>query len=799
MSPSYSAAPERRTLVSYPPYRGSRMKRFDNRFCRLLLAAAVVSLLVPAAASAGRRLVRIPAKGPVVFEQLNRPGIEILAVDKYGIIDAVVDDKLVDYVFSLGYPVSSSPIDDVARAASELDSDLGMYHTFAEMESVLTAWEATWPAICDVFTIGSSVEGRPIYAIKISDNVATDETGEAEVLFIGNHHARELMSVDIPLRFAGYLLENYTIDATVASYVDNREIYFVPMLNPDGHVYVENNHAGIWWGDWWRKNRSVNPGGSYGVDLNRNYDFYWGSDDIGSSPEPTSATYRGPSGFSEPETQAIRDLVNSREFTMWMSYHSYGEMLLYPWGYIAEHTPDHRYFKRLGELLTETNGYVPGNTLEGPLGYIVNGDSDDWGYGEMATKNKIFAFTPEVNSYAQGGFGPSDTLIAPTFDLLLDMNMRVLEYCADPYSVVGPFPPSMYAIADPYHPVHTLSWTGPVTGDLNPSQYYEVERCTNPGYVSDPAESMSPSWVFDGFSLGTTAHTGSHGYYSGSGDQLNQTLAMDRPFVVDAESDTFTFWASYTIETDWDYAYVDVSADFGETWTTVAGNITTTYDPNGNNRGHGITGSTPGWTEAKFPLTAWLGTEVRLRISYITDAAVVEHGIDVDDLGPVAVCGVVDMVASSVPDTLLQVFPAEAGTYRYRVQGIDDDGDTSGWSNSQTIVVTSGTATGAEAPLTYQSRLSQNHPNPFNPVTTIPYIVGGPNGGGAVQRVTLRVYDVSGRLVATLVDEDSTPGRYEAAWQGRTDSGKSVLSGVYFYRLTIGERESFTRKLLLLK
>ena len=774
------------------------MRRFDNGFCRLLVAAAVISLLVPAVASAGRRLVRIPAKGPVVFEQLNRRGIEILAVDKYGMIDAMVDDKLVDYVFSLGYPVSSSPLDDIARSAAELDADLGMYHTFAEMESVLTAWEAAWPAICDVFTIGTSVEGRPIYAIKISDNVATDETGEAEVLFIGNHHARELMAVDIPLRFAGYLLENYTIDATIASYIDTREIFFVPMLNPDGHVYVENNHTGNP-GIWWRKNRSFNAGGSRGVDLNRNYDFSWGYDDVGSSPDPTEITYRGTSAFSEPETQAIRDFANSREFTMWMSYHSYGELLLYPWGYIAENTPDHRYFVRLAELLTETNGYVPGNTLSGPLGYTVNGDSDDWGYGEVATKNKIFAFTPEVNSNAEGGFAPPDTLIAPTFDLLLDMNMRVLEYCADPHSVVGPFPPSMYAIEDPYHPVHTISWTGDVPGDPNPTQHYEVERCTNPGYVTDPAESVSPSWVFDGYSLGDAAHTGSHGYYSGSGDNLYQTMTVGRPFVVDAQSDTFTFWTSYSIELDWDYAYVDVSADFGESWTTVAGNITTTNDPHGNNRGYGITGSTPGWVEAIFPLTGYLGQEIRLRLSYITDAAVVEHGIDVDDLGPVAVCDVVDLLASSVPDTLLQVFPTEAGTFSYRVQGVDDDGDTSGWSNLQTIVVTSATVTGADAPLTYQSRLSQNHPNPFNPVTTIPYIVGGPNGGGAVQRITLRVYDVSGRLVATLVDENSAPGRYEATWRGLTDGGQPASSGIYFYRLTVGAQESYTHKLLLLK
>jgi hypothetical protein len=772
------------------------MNRIRRKLYHFVLFVIAVSLLLPATAGAGRKLMRIPVKNRAVFEQLRRPGIEILAVNKDGIIDAMVDDKQVDYVFSLGYPVSAAPIDDVMRAPAELDANLGMYHTFAEMESLITTWESDFPAICDLFTIGSSVESRPIYGIKISDNVTVDETGEAEVLFMGNHHARELMSVDIPLRFAQYLLDNYGVDPTITSYIDTREIYFVPMINPDGHVYVQNNHSGFW-GNWWRKNRVVNADTSIGVDLNRNYDYEWGYDDIGSDPSPSSWTYRGPSAFSEPETQAVRDFVNSREFTMWLSYHTYGELLLYPWGFIPEHTPDHRYYKRLGELLTETNGYFAGNLLMGAI-YPVNGDSDDWGYGEQATKNKIFAFTPEMNSYDQGGFGPPDTMIQPTFDLNLEMNMRVLEYCANPYGVVGPFRPAMYAIQAPYDPVHKLIWSGDVPGDPNPTQHYQVERCINPGYIADDAEIMSSTWVYDGFTQTTTAHSGSYGYYSGSGDNLNSMLTAERPVMVDAQSDTFTFWTSYDIEVDYDYAYVEVSTDQGESWTTVQGNITTTHNPYGNNRGDGITGASPGWVEGIFPLTAYLGQEIQLRIAYATDGAWIEHGIDVDDLWPVPTCETVDLIADAETDTSLVVVPDQVATYRYRVEGVDGDGDRSGWSNTKEFVVT--TVTDASAPLSFNSRLDQNRPNPFNPVTSIPYVVGGAaDGAGAAPQITLHVYDVSGRLMATLVDEKKAPGQYQATWSGATTGGGTATTGVYFYRLTIGGRETFTRKMLLLK
>jgi hypothetical protein len=772
------------------------MKAVHAVLQRIVIAVAVLGLVLPTLAAAGESLVRLPAKGPIVFEQLNRPGIEILAVDKHGMIDAIVDDKQLDYVMRLGYAVSVSPVEDLFRAAADLDENLGMYHTFAEMESLITAWETTdFPAICDVFTIGTSVEARPIYALKISDNVTVDESGETEVLYMGNVHAREIMTVELTLLFAEHLLVNYGTDPTITDHVNSKEIFFVPMVNPDGHVYVEQNHTGSS-GNWWRKNRRINTDMSIGVDLNRNFGVGWGYDDVGSSPVPSDWTYRGTSAFSEPESQTIRDFCNNREFTMWLSYHSYGELLLYPWGYIAENTPDHNVFLELGNLMSATNGYLAGNLAMGAI-YPVNGDTDDWGYGEQATKDKIFAFTPEVNSGSQGGFGPPDTLIAPTFSLNLDMNMLVLEYCANPYVVVGPYRPTMYAIADLFYPTHTLSWTGNDPADPNPVLHYQVERCTNPSFVVDEAEALSSNWTFDGFTLGDSAYTGSAGYYSGMGDNMNHSMTADRPYLVDAQSDSFVFWTSFAIEQAWDYAYVEVSDDDGLSWTTVEGNITTTTNPYGNNRGHGITGTIPFWVQAIFPLTDYLGQEVLLRISYVTDAAVVEHGIDVDVLEPVPTCQSVDVIASSHPDSTLEVVPGGVGTFRYRVKAVDSQSDQSAWSNSETIEIT--TLSDAESPLSYASRLGQNHPNPFNPVTTIPYIVGGASEGGAAQRVTLSVYDVAGRLVAKLVDEDQSPGAYQARWNGVNDRGAPVASGVYFYRLTVGRSEVFTSKLALLK
>ncbi|MDZ7393684.1 MAG: M14 family zinc carboxypeptidase [candidate division KSB1 bacterium] len=268
------------------------------------------------------------------------------------------------------------------------------FHNYQQVVEAIHQAAMRYPGLAQVVDIGDSWEktqnkaDRDIWAVKISDNAAVEED-EPEVLIMGCHHAREIITPEIVLYFMNYLLTNYGTDPYVTYLVDNRQIWLVPLVNPDGHAYVFTTDR------WWRKNRRDNGDGSYGVDLNRNYGYMWGYDNQGSSPIPSDQTYRGPAAFSEPEVQAIRDLCLQHRFKISLSYHSYGQLLLYPWGYRAMNTPDHAVFKALADSCVAYNGYSPGNAASGTI-YITNGDSDDWLYGEQTQKNKIFAFTPEV-------------------------------------------------------------------------------------------------------------------------------------------------------------------------------------------------------------------------------------------------------------------------------------------------------------------------------------------------------------------------------------------------------------------
>lgn len=750
--------------------------------CIVILASAVL----PAAPSSARlSLVHLAYKGPAQIEALRARGVEIVAFTKNG-FDIVVDDDQLASVRALGYTVKILQTDG-APAIAALDDSLGLYHTYGEMVDTLTTLAAAYPAIAQLSTIGTSIEGRNIYLLKISDNVGADET-EPEVLYMGNHHARELMSVEIPLRFARHLLENYGIDPDVTDHVDNREIFFIPMVNPDGHVYVEQNHGG-WWGSWWRKNRRLNGNTTYGVDLNRNYGFEWGFDNLGSSPTPGSDLYRGTGPFSEPEVVAVRDFVNTRDITIWFSYHSYGELLLYPWGYEASFAPDHCALATLADTLVAENGYTPGNYALGTI-YATNGDSDDWGYGEQVSKDKIFAYTPEVNTSGQGGFGPSDALIGPTFDLLLPMNLKALEYADNPYRVLGPERPTMYAPQSPLaNAVTALSWST-TTDDPNPAVSYDVEVCRDPTFVADTGTTASPFWNLKGFMDGVPGHSGD-GYASGAGNSIFHTMTAVRPILVAPASDTLRMWVTYDIEANYDYAYVEASTDGGKMWDPIAGNVTTNYDPFGSNRGNGITGNSGGWVEAIFPLTGFLGSEINMRVSYVTDGALINPGITVDEIHPITDCADVMTIASA--DTLWTHYPGDLGEYNYRVQGIDDDGQRSPWSTGVQMTIATTSAAGDRP--RYQTALGVNHPNPFNPSTRIPFVVGGE----ALVRVTLAIYAVDGAHVATLVSDVLRPGPYSKRWIGTGQDGRSMPSGVYFSRLIVGTETPVTRKLVLLK
>ena len=265
-------------------------------------------------------------------------------------------------------------------------------------------------------------EGRQIFYVKVSDNPNMDED-EAEVLYTGVHHAREPISMINLQYYLWVLLENYGTDEYITSIVDNTELYFVPVLNPDGYVLNETTNPNG--GGYWRKNLRDNGDGTVGVDLNRNYGYAWGQDNSGSSPNPNSNVYRGTEPFSEPETQAIRNFVLSRNFTMAFNNHTYSNLLLSPWGHIPDDTPDHDFFEKIGEEMCKHNRYAYGGGNQ--LLYSTNGGSDDWYYGE----NDIPAWTPEIGGDQEGGFWPLPFYIQLQAHRHLRMSFRLAEAAAN--------------------------------------------------------------------------------------------------------------------------------------------------------------------------------------------------------------------------------------------------------------------------------------------------------------------------------------------------------------------------------
>ena len=194
--------------------------------------------------------------------------------------------------------------------------------------------------------------------VKISDNPDIDEQ-EPEILYTALIHAREPQSMMQMIYFMYYLLENYNTDPSVQYLVDNREMFFIPVLNPDGYEYNRStNPSG---GGMWRKNRK-NNGGSYGIDLNRNFGpyAYWNAPNGGSSTVPSSDTYRGTAPFSEPETANLRDFLATRYFKNALNYHTYSNLLIYPYGALEMETPDSATFREFARDMTAYNGYEYG-------------------------------------------------------------------------------------------------------------------------------------------------------------------------------------------------------------------------------------------------------------------------------------------------------------------------------------------------------------------------------------------------------------------------------------------------------
>ncbi|MER7176078.1 M14 family metallopeptidase [Streptomyces mesophilus] len=313
------------------------------------------------------------------------------------------------------------------------------YHNYAEMNAELDQRLAAYPSIMSKRVIGKSYQGRDITAIKISDNVASDEA-EPEVLFTHHQHAREHLTVEMALYLVRELGAGYGADSRITNMVNGREIWIIPDVNPDGGEYD------IATGSYrsWRKNRQPNSGSSYvGTDLNRNWAHRWGCCG-GSSGSTSSETYRGPSAESAPEVKVVANFVRSRiiggkqQIKASIDFHTYSELVLWPYGYTYNDTAtgltadDRNAHAAIGQKMAASNGYTPQQSSDL---YITDGSIGDWMWGSQ----KIFHYTFEMypRSSSGGGFYPPDEVIERETSRNRDAVLQLLENADCMYRSIG--------------------------------------------------------------------------------------------------------------------------------------------------------------------------------------------------------------------------------------------------------------------------------------------------------------------------------------------------------------------------
>lgn len=660
--------------------------------------------------------------------------------------------------------------------------DMGIYHTLQEMIDELHDIHEAYPEITQLQIIGQSYEGRDIWAIKVSDNAQVEED-EPEILYLANLHAREVITPEILFHFLNHLVDHYGSDETVTEIVDTRQIWMIPTTNPDGHVYIENENP------WWRKNRRLNDNGTYGVDLNRNFGYRWGYDHIGSSPYSSSNTYRGTAPFSEPETQVIRDFVCDHHFVVALSYHSYGNMWLYPWGYIPENTHHHAIFDTLATTAVQYNGYEAGNAANGVI-YTTNGDTDDWAYGETEEKYRFFSFTPEVG-HESDGFWPSESRVPYLVEENLQPNLYYAQIAGQmPYHLAPPQAPRINPMTIDDDGTYQVSWQ-PVVDIHNPITAYALKEYADYQIIVDGAETNEHYQLDHGFILRMNRHhSGDHSFYGGRRDELSSTCTAKKPLLITEDMHTLQFWTWYEIESNRDYAYVEVSTDDGDYWQSIPGSITTESNPYGENLGHGITGTSNDWIHAAFDLSEFMDQSIKIRFRYLTNRSRLEEGIYIDDIHPTTLFESEQVLVEEISQPHYLIHHQDEGLYFYSVRAVDDDGDWGPWSQLEPIYVEYLTNVSEHISVSKQPILYQNNPNPFNPYTTISYQLP------QTTPATLSIYDVSGHLIRRWQFTDQISG--EVRWDGRDLRGEIVSSGIYFYQLKTSEWE-MTKIAVLMK
>jgi carboxypeptidase T len=600
----------------------------------------------------------------------------------------------------------------------------GGHFSYNQMLTILDSMQLLYPnLISPKQQIGSflTIEGRPIYWLRISNNPTVSQPTKPQILYTSLHHAREPGGITSNIFYLWYLLEHYNSDLQIKAIIDNAELYFIPCINPDGYLYnISTYPVG---GGMWRKNRRFNANATYGVDLNRNYGQFWGFDNIGSSNQANSETYRGTSAFSEPETQAVKWFSEQHHFGIALNYHTYNNELINSYAHLpVVYTPDSFAVSAYAFQLTQNNFYRYGTCFQ-CLGYVSNGTSDDWMYGEQTTKNKILAWTPEIGNVGNGFYPPAYQII-PDCKANLGANVMAAALIL-PYAKISTLDPNILTQQNGF-----LHFNFQRLGQKDTATYTVTAQAldswitipavsktfTNPGLLPNIADSFSYSinsatpnnqpiryilkvnnglydlrdtiqfyyakhylevnlptnsfskWNNYGWSINTQAYHSAPSSFKSSlansnypgGDDLLLTLkdTIDLSHAIKAYLQFYTRW---DIEAKYDYAVVNCKETTNWNWTSLCGKYTKPGE-------YGQPMDAPvyddhqyDWKLEQMDLGAYLGKKINLQFELVSDFDMNYPGIFIDDIKITMVRDSALGVTSILPDAILNIYPNPAG------------------------------------------------------------------------------------------------------------------------------------------
>lgn len=379
---------------------------------RFFVLAALAASFVSAAAQTGWSRYRVYVDTDEQAQRVADCGLGLFSEQvSLGATDVIVGPNQLPELWALRLDhkfVSVLPDADAWRdvVRPQIDDYRYFYLDYANMIAQYELWRTANPSLVSRQQIATSWGNRAVWAYRIS-NQKTSSSQVANVVIIGGIHAREWISPSICMYFADNLIDRIKNDPAYANLMRRVAVYIVPSLNPDGYVYTWTNDR------YWRKNRRNNGNGTRGVDLNRNYATGWGG--AGSSGNTNSETYRGPSPMSEPENQGLRNLVQSLpNVAGFIDYHSYSQLIMWPWGYQSALCPDDALHRFIGDRMQAAIFNHSGMVYEdGPINttiYPASGTTVDWFYSPMGA----ISMTVELRDTGQYGFLLPENQILPT-------------------------------------------------------------------------------------------------------------------------------------------------------------------------------------------------------------------------------------------------------------------------------------------------------------------------------------------------------------------------------------------------